>query len=187
MKTIHIFLIFVGLALIQLLVPFQMISSKELVLKEGIPYKFKTRPVDPTDPFRGKYITLNYELRSAETNDTLWTRNDDIYIKLKKDSLGFAKIDKVSRAEFKGSDTFVKGRVTWGDSYNGKVNFNLGFNRYYMEESIAYNAEVAYIESIRDSLPKNDTYAVVYIREGSAVLADVIINEMSIKDYVDKK
>jgi len=163
-----------------------MISSKESVLRNGVPYKFKTRPVDPTDPFRGKYITLNYELCTAKTNDTLWSRNDDIYIKLQTDSLGFAKVEEVSRSEFKNSDDFVRGTVAWGGSKDGTVNFNLEFNRYYMEESKAYDAEVAAIESVRDSLPNNDTYAVVYIKEGNAVLSDVIINEMSIKDYVEK-
>jgi len=164
-----------------------MISSKELILKEGVPYKFKTRPVDPTDPFRGKYITLNFKLRSAKTNDSLWSRNDDIYIKLKKDSLGFAAIDEVSRTEFKDTDTFVKGTVTWRNSNSGKVNFNLEFNRYYMEESKAYDAEVAAAKSLRDDLPDNDTYAIVYIKNGEAVLSDVVINEVSIKDYVEKE
>ena len=54
-----------------------------------------------------------------------------------------------------------------------------------MDENKAYDAEIAYIESIRDSLPDNDTYAVVYIKDGKAVLTDVMINEVSIKDYVE--
>jgi len=187
MKTIYIFGIFVALALVQLFIPAQMIWGREQVLKEGIAYKFKTRPVDPNDPFRGKYITLNYKLNSVETKDTLWTRNEDIYVKLSKDSLGFATVNKVSRSKFDVSDDFVKAKVRWYNSREHTVNSDLEFDRYYMEASKAYDAEVAYVESLRDSLPENDTYAIVHVKNGEAVLADVIINEMSIKDYVDKE
>lgn len=187
MKTIYIFGIFVALALVQLFVPAQMIWGREKVINEGVVYKFKTRPVDPSDPFRGKYITLNYELDAATTKDTLWNRNEDIYVKLSKDSFGFAAISAVSHSKFKMPDDYVKAKVRWYDSNDHEVNFNLEFNRYYMEESKAYDAEQVYVESLRDSLPDNDTYAVVYVKEGEAVLTDVMINEMSIKDYVGKE
>lgn len=186
-KTIYIFGIFVVLALVQLFVPAQMIWGREKVLKEGVAYKFKTRPVDPNDPFRGKYITLNYELNSAETKDSLWNRNEGIYVKLNKDSLGFASVSKVSRSKFEAPDDFVKAKVRRYNSSKHKVNFDLEFDRYYMEESKAYDAEVAYTESIRDGFPENDTYALVYVKDGEAVLADVVINEVSIKDYVEKE
>jgi len=186
-KTIYIFGVFVALALVQLFVPAQMIWGREKVLSQGTAYKFKTRPVDPNDPFRGKYITLNYELNSAETKDTLWIRNEDVYVKLSKDSLGFASVSKVSRSKFEVSDDFVKAKVRWYNSNEQKVNFDLEFDRYYMEESKAYDAELVYTESLRDSLPENDTYAIVFVKGGEAVLADVIINEMSIKDYVEKE
>jgi len=186
-KTIYIFGIFVALALVQLFVPAQMILGREKVLNEGTAYKFKTRPVDPSDPFRGKYITLNYELNSAETKDTLWGRNEVIYVKLNKDSLGFASVSKVSRSKFAFSDDFVKAKVRWYNSNEKEVDFDLEFDRYYMEESKAYDAELVYRESLRDGLPENDTYAIVFVKEGEAVLADVIINEVPIKDYVEKE
>lgn len=187
MKTIHIFLIFIALAFVQLFIPFQMIVSKETVLKKGVAYKFKTRPVDPTDPFRGKYITLNYDMSSVITRDTLWSRNDDVYIKLKKDSLGFASVDQVSRAYFSKEDDYIKASVTWYNSSNRTVHFNLDFDRYYMEESKAYKAEITSVSVLRDSIPDNDTYAIVYVKDGKAVLADVMIDEISIKDYVEGK
>ena len=187
MKTIHIFLIFVGLALLQLFIPFQMIRAKETVLTTGVKYKFKARPVDPSDPFRGKYITLHYSEQSAVSTDSTWSKGDAIYVKLQKDSLGFARVDKVSRTVFATTDDYVKTKVRWYNSNDHKVKFGFEFNRYYMEESKAYDAEVAYVESIRDSLPENDTYAVVYVKDGKAVLQDVMINEVSIKDYVEKE
>ena len=47
-----------------------------------------------------------------------------------------------------------------------------------MEESKAYNAELAYNESASDT--NNITYALVSIRNGNAVVKDVIINGISI-------
>lgn len=185
MKTVHIFLIFIGLAIVQLFVPCQMIVSKEIVLKEGKKFKFKTRPIDPNDPFRGKYITLRYEESTVITKDTTWTRGDDVYVKL-KDSLGYAKIDEISKQEFADTDDYVKASVNWYYPHDEKLSFNFDFDRYYMDENKAYDAELAHIEVLRDSVPDNDTYAVVYVKEGKAVLADVMINEVSIKDYVEK-
>lgn len=185
-KTRYIFGIFVALALVQLFVPAQMIWGREKVINEGVSYKFKTRPVDPNDPFRGKYIILNYELDAAITKDTLWNRNEDIYIKLSKDSLGFAVISAVSHSKFEIPDDFVKAKVQWYDSNDHEVNFSFEFNRYYMEESKAYDAEQVYVKSLRDSLPENDTYAIVFVKDGEAVLTDVMVNEVSIKDYVEK-
>jgi uncharacterized membrane-anchored protein len=47
--------------LAQWFVPAQMIYDQEQVLREGKTYHFKTAPIDPSDPFRGKYITLSFE------------------------------------------------------------------------------------------------------------------------------
>ena len=61
--------VFVLVALMQLFVPANMIWSREKVLNEGKIYKFKTAPIDPNDPFRGKYISLNFEQNAIEVNN----------------------------------------------------------------------------------------------------------------------
>ena len=55
-----IFPAFILLVLVQLFVPANMILEQEDILKNGTPYKFKTAPIDPYDPFRGKYVWLGY-------------------------------------------------------------------------------------------------------------------------------
>ena len=187
MKTIHIFTLFILVVLIQLFIPSQMIFNQEMILKKGKAYKFKTQPVDPTDPFRGKYIILNYEIDSYETNDSLWKQNETIYAYLTKDSLGFAKIDTISRALLSNNkNDYIKTKVEWYSSYSNRLSIEFPFNRYYMEETKAYDAEVAVRKRQRDSLP-NNTYALVYVKDGEVVLNDVIIDNMSIKDYVEKE
>ncbi|MDD7888187.1 GDYXXLXY domain-containing protein [Flavivirga sp. 57AJ16] len=185
MKTIHIFTIFIMVVLIQLFVPSQMIFNQELILKKGKVYKFKTHPVDPTDPFRGKYINLNYEIGSYKTTDSLWQRNEDIYVYLTKDSLGFAKIDTIGRTlKSNNKNDYIKAKAGWYSSYSNTLSIEFPFDRYYMEETKAYNAEVAVRNRQRDSLPHN-TYALVYVKDGAVVLNDVIIDDMSIRNYVE--
>lgn len=184
MKTIHIFLIFILVALCQLFVPAKMIFNRETVLSEGTPYKFKTRPIDPSDPFRGKYIILNYDANNYKTKDSSWLREQEVFVYIDVDSLGFVKIDTISKKVLsKRNRDYVKAEVGSYQNYSNEIIINYPFNRYYMEESKAYDAEVAVRRNRRESILKN-TYALVYIKDGEAVLKDVVIDEMSIKDYV---
>lgn len=187
MKTVHLFIIFIIVVIMQLFIPAQMILNQESILKTGTAYKFKTQPVDPNDPFKGKYISLNYEINSFKTNDSLWQRNELIYVYLKTDSLGYAKIDAISRTILKeNKNDYVKVKSGYYNTYSKNLNIQFPFNKYYMKETKAYNAEVAVRHRQQDSIP-NNTYALVFVKEGEAVLEDVIIDEISIKDYVEKQ
>lgn len=183
MKRIHIFILFVILAVAQIAVPAQMIFNRENILKSGTAYKFKTQPVDPSDPFKGKYIFLNYDLDRIKMEDKNWKRNQDIYISIANDSLGFVKAVSVS-LEKPSSGEFVAAKVDWYSTYDNALQFTFPFNEFYMEESKAYNAEVAHRDAQRDSLP-NNTYALVYIKNGEAVLDNVFINDIPIAKYVE--
>jgi hypothetical protein len=63
-----------------------------------------------------------------------------------------------------------------------KVFIEYPFDRFYMEESKAFDAERLYSETQGDSTKK--TYAVVNVRNGNAVLMDVHINGVPIRDVV---
>ena len=67
--------------------------------------------------------------------------------------------------------------------YSDEINIDYPFERYYMEESKAYDAERTYRESLRDTI-EHSTYALVYVKEGRAVVDDVLIDDISIKDIV---
>ena len=64
--------------------------------------------------------------------------------------------------------------------------FSFPFNEFYMNEAKAYDAELAHAQAQRDSLP-NNTYALVYLLKGKAVLDNVFINDIPIADYVEKE
>ncbi len=184
MKTIYITLGFVIVALFQLFVPSYMIWEQEDVLLSGKVYKFKTKPIDPSDPFRGKYITLRFDINSFKTKDKVFIYGDKIKVYIKEDDEGFAKVVDVSKKKLNIKADYIIAKVT--NKYDNTVTFKLPFDRFYMEESKAYDAEKAYFKVNRNN-SKENVYALVYVKNGRSVLADVIIKGMSIKEYVENE
>ena len=179
--------VFILVALVQLFVPAKMILDREDILDMGKEYKFKTEPIDPNDPFRGKYITLLYEEDVIEIqNENDWIRGEIIYVFLTTDNEGFAKIKSVSKENPTDNQDFLKTKVSHvtGNGSN-KLRIDYPFDRYYMEESKAYDAELTYRKSQLDT--SQIAYALVSIKDGEAVLKDVLINGVSIREIVIKE
>ena len=178
---------FILVALAQLYVPAKMILDRESVLANGIDFKFKTAPIDPNDPFRGKYISLQYESNVIEIqNEEDWRGGEDIYVILANDNNGFAKIESVSKTKPSAEFSFVKAKVSYvSDNGSQQLTVDYPFDRYYMEESKAYEAEQVYRESLPDT--NQVAYALVKIKDGEAVLKDVLINDVSIRDVVNSE
>lgn len=173
---------FVLMSLAQLYIPFQMIMGKEKVLQTGKEFRFKAAPVDPYDAFRGKYITLSYEQNAYQVaNAEEWYSGDVIYVALSDNNEGFATISNVTKEVPAGTSDYVKATISYimSDSISNVV-IEYPFDRFYMEESKAYNAELAYNESVRDT--NMTTYAIVKIKNGDAVISDVIVNGMPVKE-----
>ena len=179
--------VFILIALVQLFVPAKIILDREDILDKGKEYKFKTKPIDPNDPFRGKYITLRYEDDMIEIqNESDWLRGEIIYVFLTTDDEGFAEIQSVSKENPANNQDFIKTKVSYvTDDGSNKLIIDYPFDRYYMEESKAYDAELIYRESQRDT--SQIAYALVSIKDGEAVLKDVLINGVSIREIVIKE
>src|SRR5690349_10539223 len=146
MKTLTVSL-FVIMCLAQLFVPFKMIWDSESVANYGTAYKFETQPIDPSDPFRGKYITLRFLADHVE-DTTSWNSGEPVNVVFKTDSLGFAAIDHLTRDVPQGP--YLRSTITYVDS-EYDVHIDLPFDRYYMEESKAAPAEKAYWDAARDT------------------------------------
>lgn len=176
--------LFAVMILAQWFIPLKMIFEQESVLKTGTVYKFKTQPIDPTDPFRGKYITLRFEEDTFLSDSTVqFQSGEDVFVGLKKDEEGFAVIESVSRDKPTTTSEFVQAKTGYADS-GGSVQIRYPFNKFYLEESKAADAERAYWEANSDST--QIAYALVNIKDGNAALKDVIINGKSIVDLVNE-
>jgi uncharacterized membrane-anchored protein len=53
---------FAVLVAAQLLIPLALIGVNEVALATGEKVTLMTEPIDPLDPFRGRYVELNYEI-----------------------------------------------------------------------------------------------------------------------------
>ncbi|PCH98578.1 MAG: hypothetical protein COB85_01295 [Bacteroidetes bacterium] len=174
--------LFIITAISQLAVPAKMIFDREDIMAEGKDYKFKTEPIDPSDPFRGKYITLRFEEDQFEVQDLeIWERGEPIYLELESDDNGFSKIKSVAKSKPLNSGDFLKAMVRYAHGTNSeKLTIQFPFDRYYMEESKAFAAEQAYVDALNDT--SQITYALVAIKDGESVLKDVLINGVPIKE-----
>jgi len=182
MKIIYISICFVIISIAQIGVPVHMIMDSEDALLSGNAYKFRTRPIDPMDPFRGKYITLQYEINRFNSEET-YVKGEEIYVYLKEDEEGFAEVSYVSKVLLPNKGDYVLANVTY--DRKDSVHFQLPFNVFYMEESKAYDAELAYNKINRDRSCDN-VYALVYVKNDKAVIENVFIDNVPISKYVEK-
>ncbi len=115
------------------------------------------------------------------SNASEWYQGDPVYVILTTDEKGFAKIKSLTKDQPAGEDGYVKASISYiiNDTMS-HVTIQYPFERFYMEESKAANAELAYNEALRDSL--QITYALVSIKDGDAVIRDVLINGIPIRE-----
>ena len=178
-----IFPAFIILVLLQLFVPASMIFQQENVISSGKTFKFKTAPVDPYDPFRGKYVSLrfrNNDVEVAHVED--WKRHEKVYVSVSENEKGFAIIKSVSKEIPNDGSDYLTAKIR--RLSESRIYVDYPFDRFYMEESKALEAETIYRESRRDT--SQVAYALVKIKDGNAVLENVMINDVPLKEVVEK-
>lgn len=180
MKNRIIFNLFLCLALAQLLVPLSMIVRREIVLKEGLQFKFKVAPVDPYDAFRGRYVALQIDESSVPQVKGIKLKNGQaVYALIGVDAQGFAKLTGVLTSRPQGR-AYICARAL--STYSNKVYLNLPIDRYYMEEKSAPLAEKIYQRHARRD--KQDAYVLVRIKDGFAVIESLYVGGQRIEDAV---
>ena len=175
------------MVLMQWFVPSKMIWDREVILKYGQEYLFECQPIDPNDPFRGKYITLRFSASNTSIPDSSsYERGQKIYLDFEKDDLGFAKISTIKREASSNLENSLIANVEMISGNKGASNrllyIKYPFERFYMEESKAKPAEDLYRTSARDT--SSVTYAVVMIKDGVGVIKDVMIDGVPIANVV---
>lgn len=180
------FFLFGLVCICQWYVPVSMIAGQEDILRNGQVYHFKTAPVDPSDPFRGKYIVLDFEAEAFKnTTGRQWDRNAEVFAILEEDSDGFAAIANITE-ERPGTDVdYFAAEVRFADDEVVRLRFP--FERFYLEESKAADAEEIYAESTREDAAEADAYAVVRIKEGETALQDVMLDGKSVVELVRER
>ena len=178
---------FILMVLAQLYVPASMIFQKERVITQGTAYKFRTAPIDPNDPFRGKYITLSFNETGVKVeNANEWNNTDEVFVFLTTDSSGYATIQSIAKEQPKGRNDYIKANIDYimTDTLS-TVFVRYPFDRFYMEESKAPVAETIYNEATIDS--NQVAYALVMVMNGDAVVRDMFFEDCSITEIIRKE
>ena len=168
------------LFLLQLAVPASMIVGRELTLRKGEPFRFRTAPVDPYDPFRGRFVALNLEAAWAPrpVGDELEYRQK-VFALLAVDEAGFAYCSAIV-AEQPVEGSYLSVRIA---SFNKEqVRLELPFDRYYAEEQLAPEIERAYRANSRRG--EQDAFIAVRVRKGRGVLEELYIDDLPVGEYL---
>jgi len=183
----------------QLLIPASMILKHERILRTGTLYRFKTRPIDPADPFQGRYVQLGFKndyIPAINKNTPAPKRNEKVFVSLETGTDGLCVLKSWSRTHPK-SGNYLKLKYTgtrnqWNrdtkkNTYLG-LRFHLPFNRFYMDENKAPRAEKM-VRGIRINLnePANtnlvtNCWANVRVLNGAALIEDVLVDGTPIRE-----
>ena len=187
-----ILLILFGItAAIQLAVLLKMIWDSEQVITTGTAYKFELQPVDPNDPFRGKYMTLRFE-QSNFITDTCAVNigYQDAYVLIENGNDGFAKINTIVLSQPSTNLDYFKAQVYCNPIYGTQSKdkpstlthysyvIQYPFERYFMNENTIAMAEEKVRAAMRDSTQQ--VYGEVMIKEGQSRLTSVQIDGVPI-------
>lgn len=167
----------------QLALPLRYIWRGEQALAQGTPYRLATAPVDPYDPFRGRYVALNFRdfpRISSSRPGEVW------YLPIAAGAEGYAQFGAPSR-ERPASGDYLRLRAQW---------FQRGwvpppFDRYYLDESLAPQAERAY-RALSRRRPANGEAApepiraelAIRVRDGYAVPEMLYLDGLPVRDYL---
>ena len=174
----------------QFAVPFSMIRSRENILRNGELFRFKTRPIDPVDPFQGRYVRLRMENEHVpcSINDKRELhRNTPLFAFIGTDEEGFARYTSYSMQRPKNGDylksKYVRGwRNRWNETTQAsdihEIQIYIPFNRYYMDEAKAPRAE----RLARESTRSTNCWVAVRILDGKAVIEDVFAEGQPLRD-----
>ncbi len=173
---------FVLIAAAQLAVPTWMIINLEWTLQEGQVYKFRTRPVDPADAFRGRYVSLSLEPEFVQVKPSdAWTYNQKGYAVLGTDTNGFVMVKRLTKLRPAG-ETAVPVHTIWVTT-NNEVHIQWpGLESYYMPEGQAPAAEAAYLKHNRRANPS--CHVTVRVRGETAVIENLYIDDQPIRDWL---
>jgi uncharacterized membrane-anchored protein len=171
------------LFLLQLAVPASMIAGRELILRQGEPFRFRTAPVDPYDPFRGRFVALNLEAaRAPRPAGVELEYQQKVFALLAVDEAGFAYCSGIV-VEQPAEGNYLSARISSFDKE--QVRLQLPFDRYYAEEQLAPEIEQAYRANSRRGEQK--AFIAVRVRKGRGVLEELYIEDLPVAEYLRQR
>ncbi len=175
-------IIFALAALAQWAAPLSQIWTHEQTLTHGTLIKLKCSAPDPYDPLRGRYLAVRPDQREASVPEGVKLEQGmHIYATLTTGADGLATITSLS-VKPPTSGNFV--RVKTGYTYDEKASIEWPFDRFYINEKLAPEADEWFAENIRSA---KGIIAEVRVLNGRAVLADLSLDGKPFREILKQR
>ncbi|MBC7172289.1 MAG: GDYXXLXY domain-containing protein [Polyangiaceae bacterium] len=149
----------------------------ELTLARGEPYRLALAPVDPEDPYRGRYVALRFEAELTDARPPSGIDyGDPAYAVLEAGRDGFARIRELRASPPREGDYLRVIVDTTG--YRG-TSVTFPFNRFFAEESLAPRVEAAYGRNPT----REQNYAIVRVRDGRGVIERLVVSGQDASEW----
>jgi hypothetical protein len=212
MKKPVLYAILALAALLQVGLVLSMILRHERTLEQGTPVRFAAAPYDPVAPFKGRYVQLRLDAGNFR-GDAAIAQGQPIYAVLDVDAEGFATINRL-QTEKPGSDvryiTVKEWHAYFGSCFPEEemttvslpakneqtaipYYLTLPFDRYYMNEKAAPEAEKAFQKATQRRLDANSNrippdpkknYVIVRLLDGDAVAESLVIDGKPVEELL---
>ncbi len=195
--------LFIAFAAIILLVPIYVAISSQSILNNGKLYKFKPMVYDPFDPFRGKFLRVNYDTDNIPTKFD-FKEKEVAFVSIGVDKDGFAFFEEAFKRAPKGKD-YLETTIKWTGMEEatmhelremmGEEDFDIAemdtrravsiqipdnMNKYFINENDALRAEhVLRVE-------RKNIYIGVRVMDGQVRLDNIFVHNTPILEYLAK-
>ena len=164
-------IVFAIAVLAQWAAPLSQIRQHEKILTTGTLIKLKCSAPDPYDPLRGRYLAV----RPAESEfnvgaDSKFTSEQPAYATFTTGADGLSSIKSLT-AEPPLTDDYLLVKTSY--VYGGKAHITWPFDRFYINEKLAPEADKWFAENIRSA---KGIVAEVRVLKGRAVLTDLSLD-----------
>ena len=158
-------------------------------------FRFRTGALDPYDSFRGRYVTLNPMPNTVKAGkEESHRRPRDLrYAVLTQGKDGFAEVSRLTEEPPTGVP-FVRirnvfRRYEWHGnqrSDDAQYRFSFPFDRFYLNEKLAPEAEALVMETLRKN-PNDCVLSVLIYPDGSYAVKDLLIRGESLRVLLRQK
>ncbi len=181
MKTLPL-IIFAIAAIGQWAAPLSQIWTHEQTLTQGTLIKLKCSAPDPYDPLRGRYLAVRPEQREVSVpSEMKLASGAPVYAALTTGTDGLATISSLSLTPPATGDYI---HLKTGYTYQSKASIQWPFERFYINEKLAPEADKWFAENIRSD---KGIIAEVRVLKGRAVLADLSLDGKSFREILKER
>ena len=180
--------VFAVAAVAQWLLPLSGIWQHERVIARGTVVRIECGAPDPYDPLRGRYLAVRpVESRVPKPEGMAERDAVPVWATLVTGEDGLSRIESLSLEPVSGP-TVIRLVAKWqhwaGAPRRETVFVEWPFDRFYLNERLAPDADKLVAERFRDG---KRTVAEVRLLDGQAVLTDILLDGVSVRELVKQR